>query len=207
VITAAFLLYLGGLGAAFGLRTWLQVRRTGTSGVNGISGPAGSLSWWAGVLFVLALALGVAGPALALAGLFEAPQPAGGALAIAGMVVLVLGIAGVLLSQTGMGTSWRIGVDDAERTELVTRGVFALIRNPIFTAMVLTQIGMTLLVPTAVSLAALACLVLAVELQVRVIEEPYLHRVHGAAYADYAARTGRFVPGLGRRRDARPVSP
>ena len=69
----------------------------------------------------------------------------------------------------------------AERTELVTTGVFAVGRNPIFTAMVVTQTGLLLVVPTVVSLAALSCLVLAVQLQVRVLEEPYLRRVHGAA--------------------------
>ena len=50
---AALVLYVGGLGAAFGARTWAQVRRTGSPGFNGISGPPGSLNWWAGVLFVL----------------------------------------------------------------------------------------------------------------------------------------------------------
>ncbi len=54
------------------------------------------------------------------------------------------------------------------------------------------------MVPTALSLAALACLVAAVELQVRLIEEPYLLRVHGSPYREYATVTGRFVPGLGR---------
>jgi protein-S-isoprenylcysteine O-methyltransferase Ste14 len=200
VITAGYLIYLGGLGAAFGLRTWLQVRRTGSSGFNGISGPRGSLSWWAGVLFVLALLLGILAPALVLAGVTTgasaALPPVVGAV---GLVVLVVGVVAVLLAQSGMGTSWRIGVDDTERTGLVTTGVFAVVRNPIFTAMVLAQAGMTLLAPTAVSAVALACLVLAVQLQVRVIEEPYLARVHGAAYLGYAARTGRFLPRLGRR--------
>jgi hypothetical protein len=43
---AALLIYLVGLAVIFGLRTWLQVRRTGSSGFHGISGKAGSLRWW-----------------------------------------------------------------------------------------------------------------------------------------------------------------
>jgi protein-S-isoprenylcysteine O-methyltransferase Ste14 len=39
-----------------------------------------------------------------------------------------------------------------------------------------------------------------VQVQVRLVEEPYLLRVHGDAYRAYAARTGRFVPGVGRLR-------
>ncbi|MCM0674466.1 hypothetical protein NCC78_07160 [Micromonospora phytophila] len=59
-----------------------------------------------------------------------------------------------------MGTSWRIGVDPSERTELVTDGAFALARNPIFTAMAASTLGLTLMVPNAVALAALLVLVL-----------------------------------------------
>jgi protein-S-isoprenylcysteine O-methyltransferase Ste14 len=33
---------------------------------------------------------------------------------------------------------------------------------------------------------------------VRLVEEPYLERVHGEAYRAYAERTGRFVPRIGR---------
>ena len=32
------------------------------------------------------------------------------------------------------------------------------------------------------------------------VEEPYLLRMHGAAYRGYAEGTGRFVPGIGRLR-------
>ena len=47
-------------------------------------------------------------------------------------------------------------------------------------------------------LAAVACAVTSLELQTRVVEEPHLLRTHGDEYASYAARVGRFVPGVGR---------
>ena len=99
-----------------------------------------------------------------------------------------------------MGPSWRIGVDEAERTELVTMGPFAVVRNPIFAAMLPAVLGVALLVPNAVALAGFVALFVALELQVRLVEEPYLLRAHGDRYAEYAARTGRFVPGVGRLR-------
>ena len=71
-------------------------------------------------------------------------------------------------------------------------------RNPIFAAMLPTSLGLTLMVPSVVALAGLAALVLALELQVRVVEEPYLRRAQGNHYAEYATRVGRFVPGVGR---------
>jgi protein-S-isoprenylcysteine O-methyltransferase Ste14 len=30
------------------------------------------------------------------------------------------------------------------------------------------------------------------------VEEPYLRTTHGPAYADYASRVGRFIPGIGK---------
>ena len=193
----ALALYVMGLVTAFGVRTWLQFRRTGSSGFHGISGRPGSLRWWAGVLFVMALMLGVASLVLAVAGVVPAPDGFNG-LKVAGLVLAVGGFVGVLGAQTSMGTSWRIGVEESERTELVTGGLFSVVRNPIFTAMVTVQGGVALMVPTWLSLAALACLIVAVELQVRLIEEPYLLQAHPVAYRRYAERTGRFLPGLGR---------
>jgi protein-S-isoprenylcysteine O-methyltransferase Ste14 len=72
------------------------------------------------------------------------------------------------------------------------------VRNPIFTGVVVMAVGLTALEPSAVALGGLALVVAAIEAQVRWIEEPHLRAVHGAAYAAYAARTGRFAPGLGR---------
>jgi protein-S-isoprenylcysteine O-methyltransferase Ste14 len=53
-------------------------------------------------------------------------------------------------------------------------------------------------VPNVVAAATLAALVAGLETQVRLVEEPYLARVHGDRYRRYAAATGRFVPGVGR---------
>lgn len=191
-------LYLTGALAAFGIRTWLHARRTGSTGWRGLSGAPGSAEWWGGTLFAAAMLLGAAGPALAAAGVGPSPVPLPGAVAWFGLAVAVAGFGGTVAAQAGMGTSWRIGVDPTERTSLVTSGVFGVVRNPIFTAMATALSGVVLLAPTAVTLASLVCLVTAVELQVRVVEEPYLARTHGTAYAGYTARVGRFVPGVGR---------
>ena len=69
----ALVLYLLGVLTTFGVRTWLHHRRTGTTGYRGLSGAPGSAQWWGGILFVAALVLGAAGPALALAGTRPTP--------------------------------------------------------------------------------------------------------------------------------------
>lgn len=195
----ALILYVLYLALAFGLRTLIQLRRTGSTGFYGLGGRPGSAEWLAGIGFTLALLLGAAAPVLALLGLV-APIAALDVAAVhaVGLVLALAGIGVTFYAQVAMGTSWRIGVDEAERTELVTTGPFALVRNPIFAAMLPTGLGLALLVPSEVAFAGFAGLAVALELQVRVVEEPYLRRTHGAAYADYAARVGRFFPGLGR---------
>lgn len=176
---------------AFGLRSLLQWRRTGSTGFRGVSGRPGSLEWLGGMLFVVAC---VAGPAAPFFGRrWDVP-----ALHVAGIALFLLGLAGTVWAQHSMGASWRIGVDPGERTALVTRGPFRWVRNPIFTAMLCAVTGLGLLVPNLASVTAVVAMLLAVELQVRAVEEPYLVRTHGAAYRQWAARTGRFLPHIGR---------
>jgi protein-S-isoprenylcysteine O-methyltransferase Ste14 len=159
----------------------------------------GSATWLAGVGFVVALVLGLAAPVLALLDLvapIDALDQRG--LHAAGIVLAITGTVATLLAQFAMGSSWRIGVDPSERTALVTSGPFALVRNPIFAAMLPTALGLVLMVPSVVAVVGLVALVASLELQVRIVEEPYLRSVHGESYAEYAGRVGRFLPGLGK---------
>jgi protein-S-isoprenylcysteine O-methyltransferase Ste14 len=201
VATLALILYAVYLVLAFGLRTAIQLRRTGSTGFHGLGGRPGSAEWIAGVGFVVALVVGVAAPVLALLDVVE-PIDALNTIAVhtIGVVLATTGIAATLYAQLAMGTSWRIGVDPTEQTALVTAGPFALVRNPIFAAMLPTALGLALLVPSWIALAGVTGLWLALELQVRVVEEPYLLDTHKSAYADYAGRVGRFLPGIGRLR-------
>ena len=195
----AIALYVVYLALAFGLRTLIQWRRTGSSGFHGLGGRPGSAEWIAGVGFTVALVLGAAAPLLALLGVIEPIAALDTAVAhVCGAVLAIGGIAATFYAQVAMGASWRIGVDPEERTRLVTTGPFAVVRNPIFAAMLPTGLGLTLLVPSPIAILALLGLALAIELQVRVVEEPYLLASHGEEYAGYAARVGRFLPGAGR---------
>jgi protein-S-isoprenylcysteine O-methyltransferase Ste14 len=186
---------------AFGARSWVHYRRTGRTGFVGLSGRVGSAEWMGGVLFVVALAAALAAPLLQLAGLVT-PSAAfeGAAFRAAGLALYAIGMTATLWAQFAMGDSWRIGVDATERTTLVATGPFRWVRNPIFTAMAMATLGLALLVPNVVSVVALLSLLLGLELHVRLVEEPYLTRVHGGDYLRYAAGTGRFLPGVGRLR-------
>ena len=184
---------------ALGLRAVVQLQRTGSTGVIGISGRPGSIEWIAGVLFEVAIAVVVAG---AILDLTDALDPISaldtGPVQVAGIALATAGLAVTLGAQWSMGGSWRVGVDPGERTALVTHGPFSVVRNPIYAGVIPFFAGVALLVPNLVALGGFALLVAGLELQTRLVEEPYLRQVHGAAYSDYAARVGRFVPGVGR---------
>jgi protein-S-isoprenylcysteine O-methyltransferase Ste14 len=194
MIVAAFVLYLVGAVVLFGVRSWIQYRHTGSTGFRGVSGRAMSVEWFGGVLFVVAVVVGLLGVALPVFGALSAYAPT--SVRVIGFAIAACGFLVILAAQTGMGTSWRIGVDAADRTALVTTGLFRRVRNPIFTAMTAAQIGMMLIVPSGVSALAVGLLIAAIQIQVRAVEEPYLLGVHGSAYRDYLSRTGRFLPQL-----------
>ena len=182
----------------FGLRTLLHYHRTGSSGFLGLSlrsGPAGAIG---GISFLLGLLSGLAAPLAEMYGLLDPLVEPSRDATIAGIVLCVTGIGATAWAQSSMGTSWRIGVSENERTELVAVGPFRWVRNPIFSFMLLTMIGLALLLPNFLSILAFGLLLLGVETQVRFVEEPYLKRTHGEAYKSYCRRIGRFVPGIGR---------
>ena len=181
---------------AFGWRSWVQWRRTGSTGFIRPRRGAPPAEMAGSVGFVVALLLLVAAPIADAAGMARIATLDVGWAAVAGAVLGVAGIALTLLAQLAMGDSWRIGVDDSQRTELVTSGVFAKVRNPIFTAMLIATSGLVLLVPNLLSVTALVVLAAALDVQVRFVEEPYLARTHGPTYQHYRATTGRFLPTL-----------
>lgn len=195
---AALVIYLLCLLLAFGLRSYLAWRRAGDTGFRRPEARAGKPDWWATLTFVVASLLGLVAPVAALLDVVApAPGRPGAVLGSAGLVAMALGLVLILVAQAGMGGSWRVGVDPGERTELVTTGLFARVRNPIFTGLTLVLLGLLAAVPTLLSAAALAAVVVAVQLQTRFVEEPYLRATH-PTYLAYAARSGRFVPGIGR---------
>lgn len=186
-------LWLFYVALAFGVRTWLSLRQTGQTGFAGLRRGASWVERLAALAMVSAFVVVPVVP-------FVLPSTQSVARQVAGLAVYGAGVALTWRAQWVMGASWRIGVDEDARTGLVTHDVFAWVRNPIFSGMVLTLAGLALGASWPAGVAVVL-LWLSLEAQVRLAEEPYLARTHGAAYHAWAARTGRFVPWLGRLRD------
>ena len=105
------------------------------------------------------------------------------------------GYACTLWCYTVMGNAWRMGVNRAEKTLLVTRGPFQWVRHPIYLFQVLMLAGTALLLPTLISLLVLVVHVVCLVVKAA-DEEAYLRSVHGEEYGNYVSRTGRFLPRL-----------
>ena len=164
-----------------------------------VSGRLGSAEWLGGVGFPLAMIIAFTAPVLQFAGVVgPLPFLRATAIQVAGIPIATVGIACTAYAQMTMGDSWLIGVDVSETTALVRSGIFGFVRNPIYLGIFIFWLGTTLIAPNAVAIFAYALLVVSIQLQVRLVEESYLVRVHAESYHEYASTVGRFVPRVGR---------
>lgn len=116
---------------------------------------------------------------------------------VAGLTAIAAGYAATLWCYALMGDTWRMGVDQREKTTLVTRGPYAVIRHPIYLFQIVMLAGVVLLLPTLLGLAALLLHIVCVWIKAA-DEETYLLGVQGEPYRAYLARTGRLLPRLSR---------
>lgn len=120
------------------------------------------------------------------------PWAESAAVRFAGWSVLIASTLMMIVAQAQMGRAWRIGFDERARPELMTAGLFARSRNPIFLSMRLSLCGLFLVWPNAVTLCALLLGEVLLQTQVR-LEEVYLSEKLGAEYAAYLSRTPRWL--------------
>ena len=98
-----------------------------------------------------------------------------------------------------MGSDWRMAVSETQKSALITDGLFARVRHPIYALQMLLMLCTVVIVPTApIFVIAIVHLAL-MNLKAR-NEEHHLLKMHGARYRAYLERTGRFFPRLGARR-------
>jgi len=191
-------------GLGFGWRAWVQLRRYGSSGIVLFRSGRPGQHLREALFVVLAVAL-LAEAALAavaprrLPGLVPLAPATVAVLRATGTVMVLAATALMLAAQLDLGASWRVGIDEGARPGLVTGGLYRYSRNPIYVAMLTALLGFALLLPSWISLGLLVGAGLGIRRHVR-DEEAYLARTYGEEYRRYAARVGRFVPGVGRLR-------
>jgi protein-S-isoprenylcysteine O-methyltransferase Ste14 len=105
-------------------------------------------------------------------------------------------LAGVCITwgELSLGRSFRVALPESVQP-LVTHGICRFTRNPLALSVDLLALGVLLLAPSWLALVSLMMNVVSYGCKIR-IEEAYLREAHGAAYAAYCARTGRYLPRL-----------
>lgn len=109
-----------------------------------------------------------------------------------GLILLVLGFICCAIAQLQMSKSWRVGIDENEKTELVRDGIFKYSRNPFFLGVLISCAGTFLVMPNAVMLAILLATYIIMQIQIR-LEEAYLEKQHAAAYLSFRADVRRWI--------------
>lgn len=131
---------------------------------------------------------------------FARQLPAYGILRTVAMVVAVASLLLTVKCWARMGSDWRMDVSVSKPTNLITDGLFRLVRHPIYALSMLLMLCSLAILPT-LSMAAVAIVhIVLMNLKAR-NEERHLLQAQGEAYRRYLQRTGRFVPRL--RRPAR----
>jgi protein-S-isoprenylcysteine O-methyltransferase Ste14 len=98
------------------------------------------------------------------------------------------------VSHRGLGKNWSISLVIRKEHQLVTTGVYRLVRHPMYSSFFLLAVAQALLLPNwfagAAGLAGVGLMYVA---RVRQEEQMMLERF-GADYRGYMARTKRLVP-------------
>jgi len=110
-------------------------------------------------------------------------------------VLAVMSLAATVKCWIRMGTDWRMDVSPERRNELITDGLYARIRHPIYAFSMLLMLCTLAIVPTPPVLVIAATHVVLMNIKAR-NEERYLAAIHGDAYVAYTRKSGRFVPRL-----------
>jgi protein-S-isoprenylcysteine O-methyltransferase Ste14 len=92
-------------------------------------------------------------------------------------------------------SSWRFAAQLDAGHRLTTDGIFRWVRHPIYLSFDLLALGSAVWAPTWLTWLGFALMLGGGDLRARA-EERVLRRGFGSAYADYCARTSRFIPGV-----------
>jgi protein-S-isoprenylcysteine O-methyltransferase Ste14 len=109
-----------------------------------------------------------------------------------GLAALVLAGICLIWGEASLGRSFRVALPE-DTQPLITHGIYRFIRNPLALSVDLLALGILLLAPSWLALVSLILNVIGYQWKIH-IEEAYLREAHGAAYAAYCERTGRYLP-------------
>jgi protein-S-isoprenylcysteine O-methyltransferase Ste14 len=115
-----------------------------------------------------------------------------GMISWVGVAFCAAGLALLLWSLVSFGQSFRVGIDTDHPDKLITTGVFAFSRNPIYVAFAIILLGQFLVFSNWILLVYLGAAAWLFHRQV-LREEDYLKKHYGQEYAEYCKRVRRYL--------------
>ena len=110
----------------------------------------------------------------------------------AGLLLCVTAVGGFAVSLISLGDSFRVGIDENKPAKLVTSGIFAVSRNPIYVCFLLFLSGFFLIHRNIVIALAVLLFALAIRRQI-LREEEFLLSHYGAEYQEYCGKVRRYL--------------
>lgn len=113
-------------------------------------------------------------------------------LTVVGLLVAAIGDMTFIVAMITMKDSWRAGISESEKTQLITDGIYRFSRNPAFLGFDLMYIGIMLAFLNIPLLCFTVLVVISLHLQI-LQEEKFLITVFGNSYKEYQKRTCRYL--------------
>ena len=110
----------------------------------------------------------------------------------AGLALCFAALIGIALTLVGFGDSFRVGIDESQPDRLVTNGMFAISRNPIYVCFLMFCAGLFLVHHNIAITVAAVLFALTIHRQV-IREEKFLATHYGAEYEDYRNSVRRYL--------------
>ncbi len=114
------------------------------------------------------------------------------AFTIIGSILISIGLITSSIASLSLKKSWRIGIDESQKTELITSGIYKLSRNPYFLSYDLVLVvtifcllSPFLIVPVIITITLFHLMILK--------EEKYLEKHHTDNYRKYKKEVRRYI--------------
>ena len=112
---------------------------------------------------------------------------------VIGAVLSIMGTAVFIAAVMTMRDNWRAGVPEADKTELVTEGIYQISRNPAFLGFDLLYLVILLLFFNWILYAFTVLAICMYHLQIVNVEEDFLTVTFGEEYLKYKKKVCRYI--------------
>lgn len=117
---------------------------------------------------------------------------------LVGIIGLVISVIGAIIACTSrylLGKNWSLSVQKKENHQLIQRGIYKIVRHPIYTGLLLLFIGNSIIVGDYRAIIAVLIVFVSLWLKLKK-EEKLLTETFGAKYTEYKNQTKALIPYL-----------